>query len=471
MVLTRFVGAALAGAWLAAGAGAVAAQSTGSASTRSASAYASPSRYRAGDEVSGATQQQVRTGWIGIGLSCTDCRLNSSGKTVARWVFTAPPSIYFLDPDGPADRAGLRRGDTLLTIDGMPFVSSEGGEAFANLRPGVRIRLRYLRDGRERTANVTPVVSPTLRQLASRDSDVVREYTRRGSEEAARAQREAAQAQRDLAWAQEELSRVARSRDKRLTDSSLAVIRRSLSGAARALRPSQPYAVWPPVAAPAPPAPNVAAPAPPAPTPVTPWTFSGTPRLRYSGRLGNVSVEARRPGSVNVVESGDSSVVLSGGDLTVRIALEGERGWRGVSTSGSTIRTSSGDVAYGITGYLVNPRLGQALGVRGGVLVLSVEPASHADSLGIEPGDVVVELNDQPAVAILPSRSTGRGQAGAATAVVVRDRERRALSLPAATSRTRPRGTPTPRPPRPASPAPTPRPTTRGVPPVPVDTI
>jgi S1-C subfamily serine protease len=104
-------------------------------------------------------------------------------------------------------------------------------------------------------------------------------------------------------------------------------------------------------------------------------------------------------------------------------------------------------------------------------LVLEVEPGSHADSLGVVPGDVMVELNDRPVGSITQSRVLGGRflrptalQPGAQTAVVVRSRERRTLLLgvPPATPRVRPavppgrlpRGGSMPEPTRPAAPLP-----------------
>ena len=432
--------AALGGAMLATGAAALVAQSAGSTTRSRADRSGFSYTSAASGERDEGPGQQARAGWLGIGLSCSNCEIQSAGKTVPRWVFTMPPEIYSVDRNGPADRAGLRRGDTLLTIDGQPFVSAEGGEAFANLRPGVRVRLGYSRDGRERSVNVTPVESPALRQLVARDSQLqqmARSLSRSASEEAVRAREQ-------LARVQEEVSR---NRGKILNEAALARIRESLTEAGRALGSAgQPFVLNRP-GVPSYPMPSY----PPVPPAVPMLGSPGPSRLRYSGRVGDVSVEARRAGAVAVVETGDSAIVLSGGDLTVRIAVE--RGGSATSVAaatGTALRTGAGDAAYGVTGYLVNARLAEALGVRGGVLALSVEPGSHADSLGIIPGDVVVELNDRPVAAITSGRVAGRSQPGALTAVVVRARERQTLVMPATPARPRagaPRPATPPRPP------------------------
>ena len=436
-----------------------------------------PRRATGATRITGRIAESQRPGgaWIGIGLSCSNCSSDTVGKHVTRWTFTSPPVVYSVDRGGPADAAGLRTGDSLVEIDGQAFVSRRGGEAFANMRSGVRVRLTYVRGGRRRTVAVVPVDRPTPAAQAEvarsyeamRDSayaDATRSYAALREESRARAE-EAARARRDLTRLQGEL---VHNRGKVLSDSSLRRIREYLNQADRVLRRAPGYVVVPPVP---PQTPRVVS---PGVAPVPPIvTIAG---LRYSGRVGNAVVEARRPGGVSVVETGDSEVVLTGGDLTVRVAVERGRVTPSRSSSAGTItsgvvRTSGSDVAYGITGYLVNARLGAALGARSGVLVLEVEPGSHADSLGVVPGDVMVELNDRPVGSITQSRVLGGRflrptalQPGAQTAVVVRSRERRTLLLgvPPATPRVRPavppgrppRGGSTPEPTRPTAPPP-----------------
>jgi len=399
-----------------------------------------------------AEPQEPGGAWIGIGLSCSSCSLDTEGKHITRWSFTAPPVVYSVDRGSPADAAGLRTGDSLVEIDGQALVSREGGEAFANMRSGVRVRLTYVRDGRRRTVAVVPVDRPTpaaQAEVARSYADVARSYAALRDSSRTRAE-ESERAHRDLTRLQGEL---AHNRGKVLSDASLQRIQEYLNQAQRALRRAPSYVLVPP-ARPQPPqvvSPGVA-PVPPV------VSIAG---LRYSGRVGNTVVEARRPGGVSVIETGDSEVVLTGGDLTVRVAVEPGRVTfsRGSSTGAigsGVVRTSGSDVAYGITGYLVNARLGAALGAPSGVLVLEVEPGSHADSLGVVPGDVLVELNDRPVGSITQSRVFGGRllrpatlQPGAQTAVVVRSRERRTLLLgaPPAAPRVRPAVSPA-RPPR-----------------------
>jgi serine protease Do len=56
-------------------------------------------------------------------------------------------------PGGPADKAGLRSGDAIISIDGKPIAS--GDELVAEVvarRPGAKVRIGYLRGGRKEEA-------------------------------------------------------------------------------------------------------------------------------------------------------------------------------------------------------------------------------------------------------------------------------------------------------------------------------
>ena len=200
-----------------------------------------------------AESQEPGGAWIGIGLSCWDCSLNSAGKSIPRWTFTAPPVVYSVDRGGPADAAGLRTGDSLVEIDGRAFVSREGGEAFANLRPGVATRLTYRRDGRERTVSVTPVENPLSREHTAADlqyREAARAYAR-STAEAQRALRESSRTRAEESErARRDLTRLQgvfrSSRGKVLSDTSLQRIQEYLNQAQRALRWAPGNVVVPP---------------------------------------------------------------------------------------------------------------------------------------------------------------------------------------------------------------------------------
>lgn len=62
---------------------------------------------------------------------------------------------------GPAERAGLRRGDLVLEIDGEPVRSArELLRRVAGMTPGQETRLTLLRDGREQSVTVQVAERP-----------------------------------------------------------------------------------------------------------------------------------------------------------------------------------------------------------------------------------------------------------------------------------------------------------------------
>ncbi len=81
-----------------------------------------------------------------------------------------------VSPGGPAEAAGLRKGDVLVAIDGKPLRRSADAGAsrqlVAHLRgmqPGQAVKIEYLRDGKRQVANVTtaaaePPMARLLRQ-------------------------------------------------------------------------------------------------------------------------------------------------------------------------------------------------------------------------------------------------------------------------------------------------------------------
>lgn len=428
--------------------------------------------------------QEGQEGWLGIGLSCDNCTLRRSLSEPGRWWFSAPPTVYGVDPESPAHRAGLRNGDTLIAIDGQRLTSDEGGRAFARVAPGQRIRLTYRRDGREREARMTATERPESAAMAAtaerlrllQDSRAERMRLLQDSQlhrldqsrqEMARAAQEISRLQREMSRRDFEMTEVVRSRMATAESTMRAALRRS--GRALSDWPSTPRPsgkVFTGLMPPTPPTPPVAPTAPTAPTPPTPPTppytlFRGSGGLRYSGRLGDAIVEARARGPVNTDVIGDSEVVVSAGDLSVRVALRPRGRAPGYSyaypsgapiTAGSAF-TREGDFVYGVTAYPINAGLGRTFGATSGLLVLDVVPRSHADSLGIEAGDVLLEANGhslgQSVAGLTAASRRGTPRAsppGALSVTVMRAGERRTLRVQTPPSAPAPS---TPRPRRP----------------------
>ena len=101
-------------------------------------------------------------GRLGFSLQCSRCGMttettNSDGNatTTRRWNFSSPPTIDRLERGGPADEAGLRNGDRILSLNGIDIIQGEAGQLLANLDPGQTVRLEYARSDRVGVAMVT----------------------------------------------------------------------------------------------------------------------------------------------------------------------------------------------------------------------------------------------------------------------------------------------------------------------------
>jgi C-terminal processing protease CtpA/Prc len=78
------------------------------------------------------------------------------------WKFTSPVEVIGLQANGPAERAGIRKGDRITAVDGNPIGSEKGSEAFSNLRAGKATKFTILRsDGSEVTLTVVPAPQET----------------------------------------------------------------------------------------------------------------------------------------------------------------------------------------------------------------------------------------------------------------------------------------------------------------------
>jgi hypothetical protein len=235
--------------------------------------------------------------------------------------FRTPPTVLMVDVDGPAHRAGLRRGDTLTAIDGIEITEEAGGRAFTSVEPGQRVTLTVRRGGAERRLPIVAVARPdaTREELAAFD-----EYKRmRDSSESmyrellsasvSRAQTEITDLQRQLREVEASRVSVEDSRKRIATiDSVLRALRnierqraQGMEGIYMPATATGIYGVTPT------PSVNV----------VTTIPGRVYP-LRYSRDLrATARIEARAPGPVNVNEVGDSLITVTANGVEVKIQL------------------------------------------------------------------------------------------------------------------------------------------------------
>jgi hypothetical protein len=101
-------------------------------------------------------------GWFGFGISCNCALRRARGGESAVWEFNDPPEVYSVEAGSPADRAGLRRGDVLLEIDGIELTTDEGGRRFGAVEPGQEVRFTYRRGGETGSVTIGAVARQVL---------------------------------------------------------------------------------------------------------------------------------------------------------------------------------------------------------------------------------------------------------------------------------------------------------------------
>lgn len=96
-------------------------------------------------------------GWLGLGIEeVMECRVRAVPEGACRKKLVVAEVVV----DGPADRAGVLPGDTLLALDGRPLEPALRARALESLRRGRAVRLRLAREGRRASLRVVPGARP-----------------------------------------------------------------------------------------------------------------------------------------------------------------------------------------------------------------------------------------------------------------------------------------------------------------------
>jgi serine protease DegS len=104
---------------------------------------------------------QVVPGWLGIEAQALSPQLaRSFGLSSTNGVIVT--AIY---NQGPAHQAGLKPGDVITHIDGIPINDGKRGvAAMATLRPGDMVSITFVRNGEENTVNATVSEKPKVQR-------------------------------------------------------------------------------------------------------------------------------------------------------------------------------------------------------------------------------------------------------------------------------------------------------------------
>lgn len=97
------------------------------------------------------TKGRVVRGFLGVGIQALDETLASRFKLSS----TDGTLVNSVEPKGPAEKAGLEAGDVITEIDGKKITGpTELRMTVSSLSPGTKVGVKYLRDGKEKRAEI-----------------------------------------------------------------------------------------------------------------------------------------------------------------------------------------------------------------------------------------------------------------------------------------------------------------------------
>ncbi len=112
--------------------------------------------------------EKIQRGYLGIGITpLTDDLAASLGLPKKRGEF-----IQRVEPGEPGEKAGLKRGDVVTKVNGKDVTPQQTlSYIVSNTKPGTRIPLEIIRDGKPLTLNVLVGTRPPEEELAATNFD------------------------------------------------------------------------------------------------------------------------------------------------------------------------------------------------------------------------------------------------------------------------------------------------------------
>lgn len=111
---------------------------------------------------------KVRRGMLGVTIQSVDADLASSlNLPAARGAI-----VTSVQPGGPAETAGLKRGDVITSVNNQPVSDTNGlRNSVASMAPGTTVSVKALRDGREASFQVALAELPEPRRASTEESE------------------------------------------------------------------------------------------------------------------------------------------------------------------------------------------------------------------------------------------------------------------------------------------------------------
>ncbi len=107
--------------------------------------------------------EEIERGYLGVRIQPVSDDLASS-IGIAR---NRGEIVQMVEPDGPADDAGIKAGDIVLSVDGSEVTPDQTlSYLIANVSPGSRARIDLIREGRRQNVTATVGQRPSAEELA-----------------------------------------------------------------------------------------------------------------------------------------------------------------------------------------------------------------------------------------------------------------------------------------------------------------
>ncbi|HTR77457.1 MAG TPA: PDZ domain-containing protein [Gemmatimonadaceae bacterium] len=101
---------------------------------------------------------------LGLGITCDRMSaITSSTDGAAVFSFAQPPVVSYIVPDGPADKAGVLIGDTIVSVNNTAITTDYGGRLFSVVAPGEQLTLRLQHGPRTRNVAIRAALPAALR--------------------------------------------------------------------------------------------------------------------------------------------------------------------------------------------------------------------------------------------------------------------------------------------------------------------